>query len=160
MSFFNQSEPVTGSIDNEIPPIPKGTEVLAFVEDGKIDEYQGEEKVKLTWVVLEPAEYKNRKVFQNIKVFDQDAGKAEKAKKMLATIDFNAGGKLVASGQVPNDMLLMSSLSNKPMMLKLEVWDMNGNTGNWVSAVAPKGAPIAQAAPTAPTAGADDNVPF
>jgi len=159
MSFFNQSEPVTGSIDNDIAPIPKGTEVLAFVEDGKIDEYQGEEKVKLTWVVLEPAEYKNRKVFQNIKVFDQDANKAEKAKKMLATIDFNAGGKLVASGQVPNDMLLMSSLSNKPMMLKLEVWGMNGNTGNWVSAVAPKGAPIAQAAPVS---GADDgdDVPF
>ena len=167
MSFFDNTEPTTGSMEmggGDFEPIPKGTEVLAFVEDGKIDVYEGIEKVKLTWVVLQPVEYKDRKVFQNIKVFDEDPAVAAKARKMLAAIDFNAGGKLLATGQAPDDMNVMAALSMKQMVLKLAVWDMNDKKGNWVTSVGAKGSSVPKAAPApvvAPNAGVNpDNIPF
>lgn len=175
MSFFDTSTPATGEMEltTAMEPIPKDTQVLAYIEDAKIDEYEGVEKVKITWVVLQPEEFKNRKVFQNVKVFDDKPDVAKKHRAMLAAIDFNAGGKLAATGQAPNDMNLMSSLSMKQMVLKLAVWDMNGNTGNWVNSVGAKGSTVPQAAPapvTAPTTGSgtpinafedfDDDIPF
>lgn len=166
MTFFNVEEPVTGTMEmggGDMEPMPNGTEVLAFIEDGKIDEYEGSEHVKLTWVVLQPEEFKNRKVFQKVRVLDEDKDKSAKARKMLMAIDFNAGGKLVASGQAPNDMNLMTMLSNKPMMLKLAVWEINDKKGNWVQSVAGKGTSVPQAAPApvaAPTEGTGDDIPF
>ena len=165
MGFFDTTEPVTGSMEmgGSLEPIPNNTQVLAYIEDAKIDEYEGVEKVKITWLVLQPEEYKGRKVFQNVKVFNEKPEVAAKAKKMLAAIDFNAGGKLMASGQAPDDMNLMSALSMKQMVLKLAVWDMNDNKGNWVTSVGAKGSTVPQAAPSpvaAPTAGSDDEVPF
>lgn len=166
MSFFDNTEPTTGSMEmggGDFEPIPANTQVLAYVEDAKIDEYQGDEKVKITWVVLQPEEFKDRKVFQNVKVFDEKAEVAAKARKMLAAIDFNAGGKLLATGQAPDDMNLMAALSMKQMVLKLAVWDMNDKKGNWVTSVGAKGSSVPQAAPApqaAPTTGSDDNIPF
>lgn len=67
---------------------------------------------------------------------------------------------------------MTAALVNKPMVLKLQVWEMetaDGNKrGNWVSAVSPRkpGAGVAQApapAPApAPAADAfdDDQIPF
>ena len=166
MSFFDTETPATGSMEmggGDFAPIPANTQVLAIVEDAKIESYEGDDKVKITWLVLQPEEFKNRKVFQNVKVFDEKPEVAAKARKMLAAIDFNAGGKLLASGQAPDDINLMSSLAHKQMVLKLAVWEMNDKTGNWVTSVAGKGTTAPQAAPapvTAPTAGSDDNIPF
>ena len=167
MSFFDNTEPTTGSMEmggGDFEPIPANTQVLAYVEDAKIDEYEGVEKVKITWVVLQPEEFKDRKVFQNVKVFDEKAETAAKARKMLAAIDFNAGGKLLATGQAPDDMNLMAALSMKQMVLKLAVWDMNDKKGNWVTSVGAKGSSVPQAAPApvvAPNAGAKpDDIPF
>ena len=44
----------------------------------------------------------------------------------------------------------MMSLVGKPVAIKVQVWDMNGKTGNWISAVAPakQQAPQAQQQPT------------
>jgi hypothetical protein len=88
--------------------------------------------------VLAPAEYKNRKLFQKVKVFSDDQKIAEKAKRMLAAIDANAGGLLMASDDEPTGESLTKALVNKPMILRLAVWDIEGKKGNWVSAVAPK----------------------
>lgn len=172
MSFFDLESPADGSMEmgGSMEPIPEGTQVLAYIEDAKVEdpsEYSKVKKVKLTWTVLQPEEYKNRKVFHNIKAYDEKPEVAKKHRAMLAAIDANAGGKLLASGKEPDDLLLMSCLSQKQMILKLAVWDMNDNKGNWVMSVAPKGAATAQAAPVAKSAPAvagqedfDDDIPF
>lgn len=140
-------------------PIPAGTTVLAAMEESKWDEYDGTDYISNTWTVLAPEEYKNRKVFQKLYVngdprAKDPAKKGDKAKRMLAAIDTNAGGKLLASGEMPDDESLTKCLVNKPMMLRLEVWEFETEqgekkSGNWVSAVAPrkKGGSTPKAAP-------------
>ena len=44
---------------------------------------------------------------------------ADKAKRMLAAIDANAGGKLNASARKPEDQDLMMALAGKIMAIKL-----------------------------------------
>lgn len=151
MSFFDLSDsneklPTGGEFETgggDMEPIPKNTTVLAVADEAKWDDYEGEEYISLRWVVVQPADYKNRKVFQKIKVNAPDAKKADKAKRMLAAIDSNAGGKLVASGEMPTNETLTMYLTQKPMLLKLQVWEINGDDGNkkrgnWISAVSPR----------------------
>lgn len=173
MSFWqtsdNQRLQTTGEYDmggGNIEPIPDNTQVLAAPDEAKWDEYQGEEYISIRWNILGPKDYNNRKVFQKIKVYDKDPKKADKAKHMLAAIDNNAGGKLLASGQVPSDLDLTKCLVNKPMMLLLKVWEMetdNGKkSGNWVAKVAARNAAAPAPAPApAPAADQfDDDIPF
>jgi len=120
-------------------PMPEGTQVLASIAEVEWTNYEGDTYISAQWDVLKPDEFNNRKVFQKIKVLDQDPKKAEKAKKMLAAIDKNAsGGKLMALGKKPTDMDLIRNLVGKPMVLKLGVWEMNDKSGNWVQCIAPK----------------------
>lgn len=158
MSFWNTSDneqlkPNDGSFDaggGNLEPIPHGTTVLAAPLECKwiTPKDPGEpELINIQWVVLGPAAYKNRRVFQKVRVYDTDPKKADKAKRMLAAIDSNAGGKLLAAGKEPTDATLTQCLVNKPMMLKLGVWEIEDKTGNWVQAVAPKNG--AMAAPSA-----------
>lgn len=153
MSFWNLSDnqsakTTTGQFETgggQMEPIPANTTVLAAPDEAKLASYQGDEYISLRWTVLAPAEYKNRKVFQKIQVFDPDSKKADKAKRMLAAIDANAGGAMLKADQPPSDALLTKSLVNKPMHLKLQVWEVEDansgekKRGNWVSAVAPRG---------------------
>lgn len=159
MSFFDLSDNSKVSTDGKFEvdtgsaTIPNDTTCLAMIDEAGWAEYQGDEYINLRWVVAEPAQYKNRKVFQKIRVYDTDVKKADKAKKMLAAIDANAGGKLMATGEDPTDMSLTKALINKPMLIKVMEWEMNDKKGNWVSAVAPRSgkAPAqAQAAEPAP----------
>jgi len=138
-----------------IEPMPEGTQVLAAPEEAKWDEYGGDRYISIRWSVLAPEEYKNRKVFQKIRVMDADAKKADKAKRMLAAIDQNAQGGLMQAGTEPTDQSLMQGLVNKPMVLKLGLWKIEASqsndgqerSGNWVQAVSPRNAQQAQAAP-------------
>lgn len=163
MSFWdlsdNSNAKDTGSSfesSSNMEPIPAGTGVLAAPDEAAWAEYQGDEYISIRWVVLAPDEYKNRKVFQKIRVFESDAKKRDKAKRMLAAIDANAGGKLTASGERPTDESLARCLVNKPMQLRLEVWESDGKSGNWVAAVAPKTAPSAQPGSAAQSKKEDD----
>ena len=136
----------------DIKPIPNNTALIAAIEEAKWDSYQDESYISLKWRVMRPAEYANRVIFQKLKVFNQKQG--DKAKQMLAAIDANAGGKLAKLKDAPEDMDLMTALVGKAMAIKVQIWDMNGKTGNWISAVAPakQQAPQAQTqAPTRPT---------
>jgi hypothetical protein len=176
MSFWNTSEgsKVEGNREFEsgggdMTPIPAKTQVLAAPDEAKWDAPQdgGEEFVSIRWSVLAPKEYENRKVFQKIRVNDTDPKKADKAKRMLAAIDANAGGKLLARDEMPTDQQLTACLVNKPMMLMLQVWEMEvqgeKKTGNWVSAVSPRQGGQAQAAKPKPAAAAvpeEDDIPF
>lgn len=185
MSFFttstgeNAAATATGEFSaggGDFAPIPKDTRVLAMCDEAKISEYQGQSYINLKWSIAQPKEYKGRVIFQKIKCWEADANKRDKALRMLAAIDANAGGKLAASGAEPTDLSLQTSLTAKPMVLKLGVWDMDGKTGNWVQEVskhqpkpgtaAPAPAPKPQPAPKpAPvetqSTGVDmDDIPF
>lgn len=168
MSFFQlstgQAVQVTGEFDSgggAMTPLPEGTQVMAMVDQAKWDEHDGEYFVSLRWTVALPEEYKNRKIFQKIKVKNPDAEKRDKALMMLAAIDANAGGQIMALGAEPEDADLANGLLNRPMVLKLGLWEIKNEkgelkSGNWVQKVAPrkKGASATPAAPaaTAPAA--------
>lgn len=172
-------------------PIPDGSNVLAEIDEAKWAEKDGNEYVSLRWSVLDPAEYANRKVFQKLWLTDFDPGvkdkdkavkKRDKARKMLAAIDANAGGKLVARSGKPDDDDLAQYLIGKPMIITCRIWEVEDRstggtvTGNWVSAVAPKskGVSVKEAAPKAkqaqqgsgygaggrPNNDLDDSIPF
>ena len=127
----------------DMEPIPADTQVKAACEEAKWDSYEGDEYINLKWTVLAPAEFKNRKIFQKVRVMDGDSKKADKAKRMLAAIAANAGGGLLKIEGKPTDMDLQKNLAMKPMALTLQVWEIkddNGNaekSGNWVQQVAP-----------------------
>jgi len=135
-------------------PIPDGSTVLAMIDEAKWDaKADGAEYISLRWTVIAPEAFKNRKVFQKLWVTDDDpsadnqdkaAKKRDKARRMLAAIDANAGGKLTKKAGVPSNEDLTINLSNKPMTIKCMVWTVQDSktgdeiTGNWISAVAPK----------------------
>ena len=163
------------------------TNKLAMIDEAKWDHTQNdaEEFVSLRWTVLAPEEYKNRKVFHKLWVTDHDpnakdhakaVAKTDKARKMLAAIDANAGGKLTAKDARPSDDDLARALQDRPMVITLMTWDSNtgGAGGNWVAAVAPKNKPLKIGDKVAPKAkpasqgssggayagGMDDDIPF
>lgn len=167
----------------DMSPIPNGSSVLALIDEAKWENKEGADYINLRWTVLAPDEYKNRKVFQKLWVADDDpnakdaskaATKRDKAKRMLAAIDANAGGKLAKSKTLPTDDSLTLHLTNKPMIIKVMVWSMPdrdrpGETmeGNWICAVAPKskGVDVKDAPSPKPRAASaavdfDDEVPF
>lgn len=172
MSFFNLSDGSNAAQTGNSfemgggEPIPDNTKLLAIIDEAKWTDYENSWYINLRWNVLQPAEFKGRKVFQKLHVQNADAKKADKAKRMLAAIDANAGGALMKTGKEPDDQDLTSALVNKPMVICVKVWDMNGNKGNWISAVSPRNtnaaAPVAP--PVHPVAtqshSIDDEVPF
>lgn len=195
MSFWDLSDgesAATGEKEYEqatgnLEPIPDGSSVLAIIDEAKWGETRDRdaEFISLRWSVTGPEEYINRKVFQKLWVTDDDpnttdadkmAKKRDKAKRMLAAIDANCGGKLARKAARPTDDDLALALTNKPMVIKCMVWEMKGtdgtmNSGNWIAAVAPRSKgvdvkaakePAAKSAPAASSFGddLDDDVPF
>jgi len=197
MSFWDLSDGDSAKntdSEYEIPsgnmePIPDGSSVLAMIDEAKWDKPRDgyAEFISLRWSVLAPEEYKNRKVFQKLWVTDDDpnarddaaaAKKRDKARRMLAAIDANAGGKLTKQEGIPTDEALSSCLTNKPMTIKCMLWEMPDRDkpgefirGNWIAAVAPKskGVDVKEPAPArakpapsgAPAGGNDfDEIPF
>lgn len=168
MSFWNLStnEALTadGAFDSNpaMTPIPDGSQLRACIEEAKWDDYQGDTFIKLTWTVLD-GEFKNRKVFHKVKVKDSDKNRKDKAIRMLAAIDANAGGNLMRLGKEPNDMELTANLANKPMAIKVAIWEIDGKSGNWVMAVSSLGntQPVAvQPTAQAPSVADIEDIPF
>jgi len=129
----------------DIKPIPNNTALIAAIEEAKWDSYEGVSYISLKWRVMRPAEYANRVIFQKLHVFDPKKG--DKAKQMLMAIDANCGGKLARLNDAPEDHDLMTALIGKPMAAKVQVWEINGKEGNWISAVSPAKAQAPQQAP-------------
>lgn len=117
-------------------PIPANTQLKACIDDAAWEDYEGDQFINITWTVLD-GEHENRKVFQKVRVRNDDQKKRDKSLRMLAAIDANAGGKLMASDQEPDDNALQMNLVNKPMVIKVDVWEIDGKKGNWVQKVAP-----------------------
>jgi len=177
-NFWNTSDGQSAKQDSgtfemggdALAPIPDGTSVLAIAEEAKNAEYQGDQYINIKWRISKPAEYGNRVIFQKVRVYEKDAAKADKAKKMLAAIASNAGGGLFSAMEqrkesMPSDMSL-AQLCNRPMVLKMGVWELDdkSKSGNWVQAVAPaKNQPATPAPKPEPTPAADnfdDDIPF
>lgn len=150
MSFWQLNDGTT--VDNtnttfdagggNLDPIPDNTSCIAAIEEAKWDSYEGDSFINLKWRVMRPAAYANRVLFQKLKVYgtakDKDPkATADKAKRMLAAIDANCGGKLMALGRDFEDADLMIALVGKPIAIKVQVWKMGEKSGNWISAVAP-----------------------
>jgi hypothetical protein len=138
-SNLDLSEIKNGEFDSNpaIEPIPSNTTLKVTIETAEWADYEGDEYISITWAVLGPDEYKNRKVFQKLRVKDSDGKKQKKALLMLAAIDANAGGALAKSKKaVFDDMDLATALTNKIMLIKVDIWETDdGKTGNWVRAV-------------------------
>lgn len=160
-------------------PIPHGSSVLAYPEAVKWHTPDPSKTgdvtvsyIDVTWVIVKPEEFKGRKVFgHKLWVTDLDPGveldpkkgkpkaleKRDKARRMLAAIDANAGGRLSQNPGIPTDSDLGLALINKMMVITLAEWEGRdgGAGGNWVSAVAPKDKAlhIAPAKPKKPAQG-------
>ena len=188
MSFWSTStgESATKDVKQEYDaggssePIPDGSTVLAFIENvgwknGR-EEDGAPEFINIQWRIEQPEAVARRVVFQKLWVTDADpkakdadaaAKKRDKALAMLATIDANSGGKLAQVEGKPSDDKLALALTNKAMVLRLGVWEIGGNSGNWVSAVSPKGSKdLAIKGEMKPSGGGsaqddlDDDIPF
>jgi len=166
-----------------LSPIPDGSSVLALIDEAKWNETRDEqaEHISLRWSVIEPAEFANRKVFQKLWVTDDDPNvkdaakmekKRDKAKRMLAAIDANCGGKLAKKAARPTDDDLALALTNRPMIIRCQTWEMKApdgsiKRGTWIAAVSPKAKGVSVAETKAPAKKAapvsdvdDDDVPF
>lgn len=167
-------------------PIPNNSDVLAEIVEIKWQTKGGgsERYVEAQWSVLQPEGYANRRVFHKLWVDDLDPmaksqekaiEKRDKARRMLAAMDANAGGRLMQGTGVPSDDDLALALCKRPMVIKVMVWEMKDSQtgdmmqGNWVSAVKAKDAPLhigeAKPAPKSQTRAntgsiMDDDIPF
>lgn len=157
-NFFGEATAVsTFEIGGGFPPIPADTQLRSVIDEAKWDSSNDESYISLRWSVID-GEFKGRKIYQKIKVLEQDPTKSNRAKSMLAAIDTNAGGALMRAGVQPDDMALGINLVNKPMVIKVAVWEINGKDGNWVTAVAPM---VGTAPPaTAPALDTNPVIPF
>jgi hypothetical protein len=171
MSFWTtEALASTGTVETgggDMTPIPAKTQVKSAIDEAKWDTYDDMEYISLRWTVLAPVEFKNRKIFQKIRV--NDPAKKEKALKMLGAIAINAGGGLLKTAGEPTDADLQKHLLNKPMALLLQVWkikpDDGGDeiTGNWISSVSPlksKPVPVPTATPAVDNGIDEDDIAF
>lgn len=177
MSFWKLSDNTsatqnaTGAFETgggEMEPIPANTQLNAMIEEASWDEYEGNRHIKLKWRIL-GGEHDKRVIFQKVHVLGNPTAKdvkasSDKAKRMLAAIDANAGGQLMQLHGEPSDINLARCLANKMMTIIVQVWkfDVDGEekTGNWVSAVAPRSKGEAPAPAQAQAGTGVDDVPF
>lgn len=137
-SFWSTSsgEQATGEVkESSFDPLPKGW-YLSMLESASIDTYEGEKKVKLKARVVGEGFGKNRVLFLNLKCWDEDEKKRDRAIQVLVKI-FNILGVKLPKGE-PDDEDL-ADLVDKPLDLFLEQWEFNGKSGNWLVNVESKG---------------------
>jgi len=177
MSFWDLSDGGSAAEDvkteYEVPggnmdPIPNNSDCLAYIKGAKwASKRDADDRyIEIQWQVEKPEEYLNRVVFQKLWVDDLDPmaksedkakEKRDKARRMLATIDENAKGKLMQSREAPTDDSLALALVDARMVIKCMLWEMPDNQnygevirGNWVSAIKPKDAEVKTGDPLPP----------
>lgn len=176
MSFWELNEGGSAASDSteyeiqggNLEPIPANTGCIAAIEEAKWDSYEEDRYISLKWRVAQPQEYANRVIFHKVKVLGTSRDKdpkatADKAKRMLAAIDSNSGGKLMKIQGEPADQDLMTALMGKMMAIKVMVWEMEiqgeKKSGNWISAVSPAKGNVQPAKPAAKPAQAPASSP-
>lgn len=162
MSFWQTSDGtnVTDNVEKEydggggdFPLIPDRTVCLLNIHSAAWDkDRDGNRYIKIRWDVVKPEPIARSVIFQKLWVRDDDpqakdpAKKRDKALRMFAAIDANAGGKLAKAGREPDDDDLALALTNKQMLGRSMIWSMDDREqpgkkieGNWISWVGPKG---------------------
>lgn len=174
MSFWNTSEgtKATGEVqeNSDFAPLAKG-DYISMIEEASVDEYEGVKKIKFKARVVGDGPGKNRVLFLNLKCWEKDSKKRDRAIQLLVKI-FGICKAKMPNGE-PDDIAL-SQLCDKPISLKLDVWEMEINgeikSGNWLvnadavgakAGVAPAAKkPAAKAAPAAGFSDMDNDIPF
>lgn len=152
-NFWNLTDGTTAGTGTEYTAsagfelIPDNTQCLAVIEEAGWKIMGNDEWIALKWRIISPQEFTNRVMFQKVKVYGTETDKAkrnavaDKAKRMLAAIDANAGGNLRDLSAPPDDADLALCLSGKMMGIKVMQWTMTvdgvAKSGNWIGAVAP-----------------------
>lgn len=132
-------------------PIPDNSTVKAYLKKAEWKNvYEGDEKyINLHWVVEAPESLKGRNTFTKLwagEDFDPNTlngedgqkkalVKRDKARRFFHKIDAEAGGKLAARGEDPTDDSMALCLTNKPMVVTFGLWEINGNSGNFLKGV-------------------------
>lgn len=146
MSFFTLStgSEVKAETSYEVAGIqqtmPEGSIVKACIIKAEWKESFNKvnQDLRLTWKVV-GEDFKGNTFNQTLS-FD-DPKKSDKAKMMFATLDkITSNGTIVAMGKRPTDMEIMQHMANKPVGVKLGVYEMareDGSTsvGNFVKKV-------------------------
>lgn len=156
----------------EFELLPDKTVVRAFVQESMWKEYEGEDYINLKWVVLAPEQYKNRVIFQKLKVKSPEGKKRVKAIMMLNVINAACGMKLPMDRE-PTDADLATGIGRRPMALLVKVWDIDGKTGNYIDKIDRMESGSANSAPaskqqsksskpasSAPSQNFDNDIPF
>ena len=127
--------------ENGFDPLPKGN-YLSMLESVEVDEYQGQKKVKIKARVIGEGFGKNRVLFLNLKCFSGPDIKEETRDRCINILVkmYNICKAKLPNGE-PDDASL-SQLVDKPMILKLDVWELEdkSKSGNWLVNVDSKGA--------------------
>ncbi len=130
------------------PLIPADTTAIASIEKIGWTTFDGSEFLNIQWTLHKPDDLENRKVFQKLWLKDDDPQakdpdkKRDNAKRMLRAIDSMAGDPLVKSKRdiaKMDDAFLTKALVDKPMIIKIMVWENGDKSGNYVAAVKRKG---------------------
>lgn len=146
-------------------PIPNGTDLVCYIKDARWEERSGDKFINIAWSVM-GEEYKNRIVFQKLKVLDEKPSKRDNSRRMLAVIDANSGGKLArmdkSSFNEITDVELMQSLANSgSIKIQVGLVDMDdGSKINWVRKIYAKGDTGNGQSNAAPFANKEDDIPF
>jgi len=144
MSFWTTSagEQATGEVkENDFEPLPKDW-YLSMLESVEVDEYEGQKKVKIKARVIGEGFGKNRVLFLNLKCFP---GEDIKEKARDRAIQVLVKMYNICKAKLPNgepDDASLSQLVDKPMNLMLDVWEIDGKSGNWLQNVESKGVKV------------------
>lgn len=143
MSFWHEDQPITGNPNEAFTKafsgtIPDNTMATAYVESVLNDDYQGTKTIKIEWV-LTAGDFKDRKVFQKLKVYDADAKIRHKAKSMLKLLLDMFHVKQLSLDAAPSDQDL-AGMINRHAGIKIQEWSMvkadgSMGSGNYVSEV-------------------------
>ena len=169
MSFWNTSSgsAATGEVtENNFDPLPKGW-YTSMLEEVSVDEYEGVKKIKIKARVVGEGPGKNRVLFLGLKAFE---GEGIKESARDRAIQILVKMYSICKAKLPNgepDDHSLSQLIDKPIDLMIDVWEIEGKSGNWLqnveargekagsAKVAPKAAPKAQL-----SADMDSDIPF
>lgn len=173
MSFWTttEGEGIQATGEYEAPSgsfdvFPDKTDLMAYIDEIKWQEgkpeYGGGRYINYRICVTAPEVYKNRKSYFKLwvdaanpnpnKQGDKAQKQVDKDKRLLAAMAVNAGGGLLTLSHEPTDDDLARELTQKPMIFKMGMWEMEGDngemrSGNYVMAVSPASKGVSETPP-------------
>lgn len=114
--------------------IPDGTMAVAKIHRMYNVENNGQKLIEIDWEITD-GEFKGRHVFHKLKVYDEDNKRRHKALNMLMLI-YKLFKLSPQNNDAPTDEF-MRVFSGKHAGIKIQEWESDGKSGNWISEVHP-----------------------